>query len=48
MAANELVRQGVIVIYDYLIKECQHVLEKRNKRKKKKRMLVVNSHITFQ
>ena len=28
MAANELVREGV-VICDYLIKECQHILEKR-------------------
>ena len=27
MAANELVREGV-VICDYLIKECQHILEK--------------------
>ena len=34
MAANELVREGVVVICDYLIKECQHILEKRNKRKK--------------
>ena len=33
MAANELVREGV-VICDYLIEECQHILEKRNKRKK--------------
>ena len=33
MAANKLVREGV-VISDYLIKECQHILEKRNKRKK--------------
>ena len=33
MAANELVREGV-VICDYLIKECQNILEKRNKRKK--------------
>jgi hypothetical protein len=33
MAANELVPEGV-VICDYLIKECQHILEKRNKRKK--------------
>jgi hypothetical protein len=33
MAANELVREGVVVICDYLIKECQHALEKRNKRK---------------
>jgi len=34
MAANELVREGVVVICDYLIKEYQHILEKRNKRKK--------------
>ena len=33
MAANELVREGA-VICDYLIKESQHILEKRNKRKK--------------
>jgi hypothetical protein len=33
MAANELMREGVVVICDYLIKECQHILEKRNKRK---------------
>jgi hypothetical protein len=32
MVANELVREGV-VICDYLIKECQHILETRNKRK---------------
>jgi len=25
MAANELVREGAVVICDYLIKECQHV-----------------------
>jgi len=35
MAANELVREGV-VICDYLIKECQHILEKINKRKKRR------------
>jgi hypothetical protein len=34
MAPNELAREGVVVICDYLIKECQHILEKRNKRKK--------------
>jgi hypothetical protein len=34
MAANELVRESVVVICDYLIKESQHILEKRNKRKK--------------
>jgi len=33
MVANELVREGVVVICDCLIKECQHILEKRNKRK---------------
>jgi hypothetical protein len=33
MAANELVRKGVVVLCDYLIKERQHTLEKRNKRK---------------
>jgi len=33
MVTNELVREGVVVICDYLIKECQHILEKRNKRK---------------
>ena len=33
MAANELVREGVVVICDYSMKECQHILEKRNKRK---------------
>jgi hypothetical protein len=27
MAANELVREGVVVIWDYLMKECQHILE---------------------
>ena len=32
MAANELVREDV-VICDYLVKEFQHILEKRNKRK---------------
>jgi len=33
--ANELVREGVVVVIcDYLIKECQHILERRNKRKK--------------
>ena len=34
MAANELVREGVVVICDYLMKGCQHILEKRSKRKK--------------
>ena len=27
MAANELEREGVVVICDYLMKECQHILE---------------------
>jgi len=35
MAANELVREGV-VICDYLIKECHHILENINKRKKRR------------
>ena len=35
MVANERVQEGVVVICDYLIKECQHILEKRNKRGKK-------------
>ena len=34
MAANELVREGVVVICDCLMKECQQILGKRNKRKK--------------
>jgi hypothetical protein len=42
MAANELVREGVVVMCDYLIKECQHILEKINKRKSD---FSVNSHI---
>ena len=29
MVANELVREGVVVICDYLVKECQHILEKK-------------------
>jgi len=29
MAANELVREGVVVICDCLMKECQQILEKR-------------------
>jgi hypothetical protein len=33
MVANELVRGGVVVICNYLIRDCQHILEKRNKRK---------------
>jgi len=37
MAGNELVREGVVVIFDYLMKECQNILEKkRNKRKKRR------------
>ena len=36
MAANELVREGGVVICDYLMKECRHILEKTNKRKKRR------------
>jgi hypothetical protein len=32
MAANELVREGVVVICDYLMKECQQILEKKTGR----------------
>jgi hypothetical protein len=31
MAANEHVREGVVVMCDCLIKVCQHILEKRKK-----------------
>jgi hypothetical protein len=33
MAANELVREGGVVTCDCLMKECQHILEKRDQRK---------------
>jgi hypothetical protein len=46
MAANELVREGVVVICDYLVKECQHTLEKTNKRKND--VSGKYSHITYQ
>ena len=36
MAANELVREGVVVICEYLMKECKHVLEKKKEIKRKK------------
>ena len=42
MAANELVRESVVVIWDCLMKECQHILEKRNKRGKKDVLLVLH------
>ena len=29
MAVNELVREGGVVICDYLMKECRHILEKK-------------------
>ena len=29
MAVNELVREGVVVICGCLMKECQHILEKK-------------------
>jgi len=31
MAANELVREGVVVMCDYLMKECQQILEREIK-----------------
>ena len=34
MAANELMREGVVLICDYLIKECQHILEKKEIKEK--------------
>jgi hypothetical protein len=34
LAAKELVRGGVVVMCDSLMKECQHILEKINERKK--------------
>jgi hypothetical protein len=42
MAANELLRETVVVICDYLMKECQHILEKRNKTGKKDVPLVLH------
>jgi hypothetical protein len=36
MATNELVREGAVVICDHLIKECQHILEKKKEKKEKK------------
>jgi len=36
MAANELVRDSVVVMCDCLIKEYQHILGKRNKRNKRR------------
>ena len=41
MAANELVREGGVVMCDCLMKECQHILEKRNKRGKNDVLLVL-------
>ena len=35
MAANKLVLEGVVVICDYLMKECHHILEERNERKQR-------------
>jgi hypothetical protein len=43
MAANELVREGIVVMCDNLMKECQHILEKRNKNDVGGK----SSHITF-
>jgi len=36
MAANELVREGVVVMCDCLVAECQQILEKRNKSNKRR------------
>jgi hypothetical protein len=33
MAATDLVREVAVVMCDCLMEECQHILEKRNKRK---------------
>jgi hypothetical protein len=35
IAANELVREGVVVMCDYLMKACQHMLEKKKEEEKK-------------
>jgi len=42
MAVNELVREGGVVICDYLIKECRHILEQRNKEGKNDVLLVLH------
>jgi hypothetical protein len=36
MEANALVRQGVVLMCEHLIKECKYILEKINKRKKRR------------
>ena len=33
VAANELVREGIVVICGYLVKECQHILERKKLKK---------------
>ena len=33
MATNELVREGIVVMCDCLMEECQQILEKRNEEK---------------
>jgi len=40
MAANELVREGVVVMCDCLMKECQHILEKKRNKTNKRRWWV--------
>ena len=50
MAANELVRKGVVVMCDCLMKESQHILEKRNKRKNQwwvKQWIVRRNTLTY-
>ena len=42
MAANELVREGVVVICDYLLKECQHILDKKEIKGKNDVLLVLH------
>ena len=41
MAANELVREGVVLICDYLMEECQHILGKKEIRGKNNVLLVL-------
>jgi len=36
MAANELAREGIVVICDCLVKECQQILEEIYKRNKQR------------
>jgi hypothetical protein len=36
MAATELVRSGICVVGDYLVKECRRIIENKNKRRKRR------------